>query len=128
MAARGARLWFGWRQLIAARCIRWGHVDVQGPEQLVAGVLDFMLISMFDKEECAGAKRVTLAVHQCRAGARDDIEPLIGPPVAVLRVPLSLTGWDDHLGRLGAGIAEDDPKAFPEAEMFALHGGHSFRE
>src|SRR4029078_3415550 len=90
----------GRRQFITTFRICGRRVKVQRAQQCTAGILDLMLLAMLDQHERAGTDLVPLAVDERSAAAGNDVEPLIGAAMPVLRAALRISGWNDHLSRL----------------------------
>jgi hypothetical protein len=74
-----------------------------------------MPVSTFDEHERPGCDLHAPAIYQGAAASRNDLQPLIGAPVPVIRAALCIARDQHHLCSLCAPVPEYDPKAFSEA-------------
>jgi hypothetical protein len=80
-----------------------------------------MAISVLDEKQSPLSERQLSLTRLGDASARNDVEPLIRPSMAVSRPTLRGARRDHHLGRLGANIAKDDLESLPDLELLTLH-------
>src|SRR5439155_26309809 len=109
------------RQLVATARVGGRHVDVERAQQSAPRVLDLVAIAVLDEQQRARPQRHAPALHQRGAGARHDVEPLVGAAVTVGRPALGLARRQHHLGYLGAAIAQRDAKTLAKAKTLAFH-------
>src|SRR5262249_7592695 len=94
----------------------------QGAQRLVAGVADLMPLPGLDQQQRALLQRVALAVDDGLPRPGDDVQPLVGAPVAIVRPALGFPGGQRHLCGLRAAVAQDDAETLPEPQALLLHG------
>jgi len=79
-------------ELVALGGVAGRDVQVEGLQGLLAGVADLVSLTASNQQERPLPEIDPLTVHHRHALAVDDVEPLVGAMVAVVRPPLGLAG------------------------------------
>src|SRR5919197_603453 len=109
------------RQFVPVGRVRRRDVDVERPQRAPARVANLVRVAALVEKERPLAEEDLRAVHDRFAGPAHDIEPLVGPAMAVVRPALGLAGAERHLGRLRVLVPEHDTESGPELEVLVAH-------
>lgn len=117
--SRSARARGRQRTPAIAVCAR--HVEIQGPEETSASILDFMTVASRNEQQTPGLQSYSTLIHEGRPVPLHNIQPLVRAFVPIGWITFRVAGRKDHLGNLSARTTKCYAESLPKLKRLSIH-------